>query len=72
MTTGTGTASDKCWTCQPFGSGPACGECARLSTVKREARLTDTLVAEILAEERASNQQANPASKGYKHRRIRR
>lgn len=58
MTTETSTASEQCWICQPFGSGPTCDECAGLSTIERESRLTDTLLAEILEEER----QANPPS----------
>lgn len=47
-------AETKCWICQPFGSGPTCEECAKLSTLEREAKLTDTLIAEILEEEQQS------------------
>jgi len=47
--------TDQCWICVPFGSGPTCAECSELSTLEREIRLTDTLIAEIIIEEAQEN-----------------
>lgn len=52
------TTNDKaCYVCVPFGSGPACADCQKLSSLERETKLTDTLLIEIEAEEKATQQE---------------
>jgi hypothetical protein len=40
-----------CWICEPFSNAETCSSCSSLTQEEREARLTDTLIDEILIEE---------------------
>jgi hypothetical protein len=40
-----------CWICEPFSTADTCSSCVVLTQEEREARLTDTLIEEILIEE---------------------